>query len=54
VLFEYDEDVEALSLPVGSQATVAVYTEKAHALGLFRKIVLRIKSWENYIFFFGH
>jgi multidrug resistance efflux pump len=50
VVFDYDEDVRRLNLPVGAQATVAVYTERAHALSLLRKIIIRINSWENYIF----
>jgi multidrug resistance efflux pump len=50
VVFSYGEDVASLRLPAGSQATVAVYTERMHALQIARKILLRIKSWENYIF----
>jgi multidrug resistance efflux pump len=50
VVFDYGDDVASLGLPGGAQATVAVYTEHLHALSLVRKIVLRIKSWENYIF----
>jgi hypothetical protein len=50
VIFDYEEDVAGLNLPVGSQASVAVYTERVHALSILRKIVLRIKSWENYVF----
>ena len=51
VRFEYGEDVEALKLPAGAQATVAVYTHHFHALSFVRKVILRIKSWENYVFF---
>lgn len=51
VLFEYDEDVKKLNLPTGAQASVAIYTHKLHALSIVRKIVLRMKSWENYAFF---
>lgn len=50
VIFSYGEDVASLELPAGSQATVAVYTERMHALAIVRRILLRIKSWENYIF----
>ncbi|WP_374384042.1 HlyD family secretion protein [Dongia sp.] len=50
VLFDYGPDVEALGLPGGAQALVAVYTDNLHAVGFARKIILRIKSWENYIF----
>ncbi len=50
VVFEYDEDVEALNLPAGAQASIAIYTHKVHALSIVRKIILRMKSWENYLF----
>ena len=51
VIFEYGDDVEALDLPTGSQASIAVYTHNFHAMAIVRKIILRIKSWENYVFF---
>jgi multidrug resistance efflux pump len=51
VLFEYEDDLAALKLPVGAQATTAIYMEQAHALSIVRKIILRIKSWEHYLFF---
>lgn len=50
VVFNYGDDIAGLGLPGGAEGTVAVYTEHLHALSLVRKIVLRIKSWENYIF----
>ena len=50
VIFDYDEDVTGLNLPVGAAATVAVYTDRVHALSLLRKIIVRIHSWENYVF----
>lgn len=51
VVFEYGEDVAALNLPPGAQVSVAVYTHNFHAMSIVRKIILRIKSWENYAFF---
>lgn len=50
VVFDYDEDVAGLNLPVGGQASIAVYTDRVHALSILRKIILRIKSWENFVF----
>ncbi len=50
VVFDYDEDVSGLNLPVGAQASIAVYTDRVHALSILRKIILRIKSWENFVF----
>ena len=51
VSFEYDETVESLNLPIGAQASIAIYTHNFHALSIVRKMILRIKSWENYAFF---
>jgi hypothetical protein len=50
VVFDYDEDVSGLNLPVGAQASIAIYTDRVHALSIVRKIILRIKSWENFVF----
>lgn len=50
VIFDYDEEIAGLNLPIGSQATIAIYTDRVHALSIVRKIILRMKSWENYIF----
>jgi multidrug resistance efflux pump len=50
VVFEYDEDIASLNLPAGAQASVAIYTHRVHALSIVRKIILRMKSWENYLF----
>jgi multidrug resistance efflux pump len=49
VTFHYDAEIENLDLPIGAQASVAVYTHQVHALSIIRKIILRIKSWENYV-----
>lgn len=49
VVFDYDEDVAGLNLPIGAQASVAIYTDRVHALSIIRMLVLRIKSWENYV-----
>ena len=50
VVFDYDEDISGLKLPVGAQATIAVYTERVKPLSFLRKIIIRIHSWENYLF----
>jgi len=50
VVFDYDEDIAALNLPAGAQASIAIYTHRVHALSIVRKIILRMKSWENYLF----
>jgi multidrug resistance efflux pump len=50
IVFDYDEDVAALNLPIGAQASIAIYTDRVHALSIVRKIVLRMKSWESFLF----
>jgi multidrug resistance efflux pump len=50
VVFDYGPEIEALNLPYGAQVGVAVYTENIHAISIVRKIILRMKSWENYLF----
>jgi multidrug resistance efflux pump len=49
VVFDYGEDIAALNLPAGSQASIAVYTDRVHALSIVRKIILRMKSWESFV-----
>ena len=49
-MFDYEEDIAGLNLPAGSQASIAIYTDRVHALSIVRKIILRMKSWENYVF----
>jgi multidrug resistance efflux pump len=51
---ELDEDVSAYQLPAGSAAEVAIYTEHWHHVALLRRILLRMRSWENYFFIEGH
>ena len=50
VAIELDGDMSNYKLPAGSSAQVAVYTGKAHHFEIVRKIILRMKSWENYVF----
>jgi hypothetical protein len=38
----------------GADAQVPIYTEHWEHLSLLRKILLRMRSWENYVFLEGH
>ena len=49
-----DEDTSGYNIPGGAAAQVAVYTPYAHHFALIRKILLRMRSWENYVFLEGH
>ena len=53
-LIDIKEDLSGYQIPVGSAAQVAIYTEYWHHLSLLRKILLRMRSWENYVFLEGH
>jgi multidrug resistance efflux pump len=51
---EIAEDLSEYQLPAGSSAQVAVYTEHWHHFAIIRRILLRMKSWMNYVFTEGH
>ena len=45
------DDMSGYQVPLGSAGEAAIYTEHFHELSLLRKILLRMRSWENYAFF---
>ncbi len=51
---ELEEDVSKYQLPLGAAAQVAIYTHHWHHLAVLRKILLRMRSWENFLFVEGH
>lgn len=53
-IIHLDEDMSAYKLPGGAAAQVAVYTPFAHHFAIIRKVLLRMRSWQNYVFFEGH
>ncbi len=50
IAIELDEDMSGYNLPIGSASTVSIYTGEFHITEIVRKIILRMKSWENYLF----
>jgi multidrug resistance efflux pump len=48
------DDTSGYNLPGGSAAQVALYTPYAHHFAIIRRILLRMRSWENYVFLEGH
>jgi multidrug resistance efflux pump len=54
IVIELDDDISGLNLPAGAVAEVAVYTEHVHHVAMIRRILLRMKSWQNYLFSEGH
>ena len=53
-IIDITDDMSDYQIPLGSKAQVAIYTEHWHHLSLLRKILLRMRSWENYVFLEGH
>jgi multidrug resistance efflux pump len=54
VAIEPEEDLSKYLVVPGSTAQVAVYTHHMHHLAIMRKVLLRMKSWTNFIFGDGH
>lgn len=51
VILEFtDERVKGLNLPVGTDAVATIFTTDSHVLALVRGILMRIQSWEAWIF----
>jgi multidrug resistance efflux pump len=44
------DDLSAYQLPVGVKAYVAVYSDTWKPVAIIRKVLLRVMSWENYLF----
>jgi multidrug resistance efflux pump len=53
-LIDIEDDISGYQIPAGAAAQVAIYTEYRHHVSLLRKILLRMRSWENYVFVEGH
>jgi hypothetical protein len=49
-----EDDVSSYQIPLGAAAQAAIYTEPWHHVSVMRKILLRMRSWQNYIFLEGH
>ena len=49
-----EEDTTKLNLPIGAAAEVAIYTEHVPDVAIIRKVLFRVKSWENYVFGEGY
>jgi hypothetical protein len=53
-IIDIKDDLSGYQIPLGAAAQVAIYNEYWHHLSLLRKILLRMRSWENYVFLEGH
>ena len=54
VRIEPEEDISKYLIVPGSTAQVAIYTHHMHHLAVMRKVLLRMKSWTNFLFGDGH
>jgi multidrug resistance efflux pump len=54
VVIDPEEDLSKYLIVPGSTAQVAIYTEHFKHLDIIRKVLLRMKSWTNFIFGDGH
>ncbi len=54
VIIEPEDDISKYLVVPGSSAQVAIYTHHMHHLAILRKVLLRMKSWTNFIFGDGH
>lgn len=53
VRIEVTDDLSAYQLPVGAKAEVAVYSDNWQAVSIVRRILLRMKSWQKFVFIGG-
>jgi multidrug resistance efflux pump len=53
-VIDIEDDISAYNIPGGAAAQVALYTPFWHHFAIIRRILLRMRSWENYIFVEGH
>lgn len=54
VHLEFEEDLSPYNIVPGTVGQTAIYTEHAHHLSILRKVLLRMKSWMNFLFSDGH
>ncbi|MBD8511974.1 HlyD family secretion protein [Photobacterium sp. WH77] len=50
VRFKMIDDLSEYQLPLGANMEIAVYSDHAHHLAVMRKILIRMKSWQNYLY----
>jgi len=53
-VIDVEDDMSGYQIPLGAAGQVAIYTDHWHHVSLLRKILLRMRSWENYVFLEGH
>ncbi|WP_455755997.1 HlyD family secretion protein [Sulfurimonas sp.] len=49
VQVEITDDMSEFFIPMGSKATVAIYSERFHHITIVRKMLMRMASWKNFV-----
>jgi multidrug resistance efflux pump len=50
VRIDIEDDLTQYQLPAGAKANIAVYSDKWKPVAIIRQVILRVTSWENYLF----
>ncbi|PNH90952.1 hypothetical protein C1M56_01485 [Vibrio diazotrophicus] len=50
VKLKLTDDMSEYHLPLGSSAEVAVYSDSFEHVSIMRKVLIRMKSWQNYLY----
>ncbi|GAM63246.1 membrane fusion protein [Vibrio ishigakensis] len=50
VKLKITDDIKQYKLPLGTNVEVAVYSDSFHHVSIMRKILIRMKSWQNYLY----
>jgi multidrug resistance efflux pump len=53
-IIDLTDDTADYQIPLGAAGMAAIYTHHWEHVSLLRKILLRMRSWENYVFTEGH
>ena len=53
-LIDLEDDLSGYQIPLGAAGMAAIYTDHWHHVSIIRKILLRMRSWQNYVFLEGH
>jgi len=53
-VIDVNQDMSGYNIPGGAAAQVALYTPYWHHFAIIRRILLRMRSWQNYVFLEGH
>ncbi|EOD80823.1 Membrane fusion component of tripartite multidrug resistance system [Grimontia indica] len=50
VVLEMTDDISEHMLPNGTNVEIAVYSDSFHHVSIMRKVLIRMKSWQNYLY----